>query len=183
MPRLWTAIQAGDGHDGHPGLPHLSPFYGYRRETSAGPARVGTGGLAAIYCEELSRPALLRELRARSTYATSGPRLLLYATLEDRPMGSHVKPKSGETALTLELHGQAPIEELELIRSGAVITRLNLKEPALDLEHAFQLVDLTEGEYLYLRIRQIDGGLAWSSPWFITGSESGPWRDGASEER
>jgi hypothetical protein len=176
-------IASGDGHDGHPGLPHVSPFYGYRGETSAGPARVGTGGLAAVYSEELTRTALLKELRARSTYATSGPRLLLYATLEDQSMGSRVKPRPGEAALSLELHGQAPIEELELIRSGAVISRLKLPEPALDLEHSFRLKDLGEGEYVYLRIRQSDGGLAWSSPWFITGNESGLWHDSAQEER
>ena len=129
------------------------------------------------------RPALLRELRARSTYATSGPRLLLSAKLEGHPMGSRVKPHSGEAALSTELHGQAPIEELELIRSGAVIAKLQLPEPMLDLEHTFRLDDLGEGEYVYLRIRQSDGGLAWSSPWFITGSDSGLWRDSAHEER
>ena len=176
-------IASGDGHDGHPGLPHLSPYYNYRKATNAEPARVGTGGLAAVYCEELTRTALLKELRARSTYATSGPRLLLSANLEGQPMGSRVKPRSGEAALSLKLHGQAPIEELELVRSGAVITKLKLPEPALDLEHTFHLKDLGEGEYFYVRIRQSDGGLAWSSPWFITEGESGAWRDSAHEER
>ena len=176
-------IASGDGHDGHPGLPHLSPFYNYRKESNGRPARVGTGGLAAVYCEELTRPALLKELRARSTYATSGPRLLLSAELNAQPMGSRVPPRRGEATLTLELHGHAPIEELELIRSGALTTSIKLQGSTLDIEHSFRLVDLSEGEYVYVRIRQTDGGLAWSSPWFITENESGAWRADSSEDR
>ena len=176
-------IASGDGHDGHPGLPHLSPFYSYRAGNGSSSARVGTGGLAAVYCEELTRPALLKELRARSTYATSGPRILLSAALEERPMGSHLKPTRGDAALSLRLHGQAPIEEIELIRSGAIVTRIKLQEPTLDLEHVFRLSALDEGEYVYLRIKQVDGGLAWSSPWFITERESGPWRLSPGKER
>ena len=118
----------------------------------------------------------LLELRARSTYATSGPRLLLSAELEGHSMGARVAPRSGEATLTLELHGHAPIEELELIRSGALSTSIKLQGSPLDIEHSFRLVDLREGEYIYVRIRQTDGGLAWSSPWFITENESGAWR-------
>ena len=108
---------------------------------------------------------------------------MLSAELDAQPMGSRVPPRQGEATLTLELHGHAPIEELELIRSGALTTSIKLQGSTLDIEHSFRLVDLSEGEYVYVRIRQNDGGLAWSSPWFITENESGAWRADSSGER
>ena len=58
-------IASGDSHDGHPGLPHLSPYYNYRFASETRAAQVGTGGLAAVYTEELSRSALLSAMRER----------------------------------------------------------------------------------------------------------------------
>ena len=65
-------VASGDGHDGHPGLAHRSPVYG-----ALGARRIGTGGLAGLECEELDRASVLEALRARRTYATNGPRILL----------------------------------------------------------------------------------------------------------
>jgi len=160
-------LASGDSHDGHPGLPHLSPYYDYRFASGSTPARVGTGGLAAVFTEELSRAALLTALRARATYATSGPRILLDASLGSHRMGTRVPPTEGEMQLVLELHGSAPLKAVELIRSGGVVTSFAPDGAPLDLDHSFTLSNLSQGEYVYLRIRQTDGGLAWSSPWFI----------------
>jgi len=159
-------IASGDSHDGHPGLPHLSPYYSYRFATDTRPAQVGTGGLAAVFTEELSRGALLEAMRARDTYATSGPRLLLEARLGEEPMGAQLSPPGDEVELSVSIHATAPVRALELVRSGAVVESI-APQAALDLDHSFTLKELSEGEYVYLRIQQVDGGLAWSSPWFI----------------
>ena len=165
-------IASGDSHDGHPGLPHLSPYYSYRFATDTRPAQLGTGGLAAVFTEELSRGALLEAMRARATYATSGPRLLLDASLGEEPMGTRISPHEGELELSVSIHASAPLRALELVRSGAVVEDLTPKGPELDLDHTFTLKGLSQGEYVYLRIQQMDGGLAWSSPWFITEAEA-----------
>jgi len=176
-------LASGDAHDGHPGLPHLSPYYSYRPATESSPALVGTGGLAAVYTEELSRAALLKGFRARSTYATSGPRILLEATLDSHPMGSRVSPRTDDALLSIKLHGQAPIESVEVIRSGDVVMNLTAQAAPLDLEHTFRLSSLAQDEYVYLRIRQRDGGLAWSSPWFIVSQGASSWGSSPSSER
>jgi hypothetical protein len=86
-------------------------------------------------------------------------------------MGTQVPPSEGETKLTLELHATAPIQSIELIRSGDPVTSITPPNTPTDLTHAFALKNLSPGEYLYLRIQQTNGGLAWSSPWFITSPE------------
>jgi len=176
-------LASGDSHDGHPGLPHISPYYGYRFGSESAPARVGTGGLAAVFTEDLSRAALLTALRARATYATSGPRILLDASLGSRRMGTRVPPTDGEARLVLELHAAAPLEAVELVRSGEVLTSHAPEGAPLDFNHTFFLSDLSHGEYVYLRVRQTDGGLAWSSPWFIASPDAEAWGVAPSSER
>ena len=78
-------LGSSDGHDGHPGLAHL---------TSA------TGGLAAILAEDLTRDAIYDALNNRRVYATSGHRILLRASLGGHPMGSILSPE--------DIHPDAP---------------------------------------------------------------------------
>jgi hypothetical protein len=145
-------VGSGDGHDGHPGLSHL-----------ASPS----GGLVAILTEELTRESVLEALRARRVYATNGPRILLHVTLDGAPMGAAVDAEGGRTR-SLEVRVVAPesLERVDLVRSGRVVRtfagtgsgELRLTEPIAGLE---------SGEYLYVRAVQVDGGTAWSSPFFV----------------
>ncbi|MEE9607603.1 MAG: CehA/McbA family metallohydrolase [Myxococcota bacterium] len=147
-------IGSGDSHDGHPGLAHLS---------------APSGGLAAIVTENLSREAVLEALRARRVYATSGPRILLRTALGTHPMGSTLPaPESGAVSDTLFVHvlGTAPIERVDLVRSGEVVDALD-GEGRLELALERPVSDLRPGEYLYVRAVQQDGAVAWSSPIFV----------------
>jgi hypothetical protein len=145
-------VGSGDGHDGHPGLAHL-----------ASPS----GGLVAILTEELTREAVLEALRARRVYATNGPRILLHATLDGAPMGSALDADGGRArSLDVRVYALEALERLDLVRSGRVVRtfagtgsgELRLTEPIAGLE---------SGEYLYVRAVQVDGGAAWSSPFFV----------------
>jgi hypothetical protein len=143
-------VGSGDSHDGHPGLAHLA---------SAG----GTGGLAAVLAEDLTREAVLEALRARRAYATSGPRIVLRATLDGLPMGADVP--TGSRRLALEVVGTAAIRAVDLVRSGRVIeTRSG--DGSRDFAHVWSLDELERGEYVYVRVIQDDGGMAWCSPFF-----------------
>lgn len=165
-------VGSGDSHDGHPGLAHLSPFAGYRRprhgEGETPLPRLLNGGLAAIRADELTRPALLAAMRARRTYATNGPRILLDAEWNGHPMGASVPARELAEAsrLSFRIAGTAPIEAVELVRSGALRQRFEV-DGLLDVEGSFALVPAAAGEYAYLRVIQRDGGLAWSSPFFV----------------
>lgn len=162
-------IGSGDSHDGHPGLAHLGPSYGWQAGTSRRAERMGTGGVAAIIAEDLTRASVLKAIRARSVYATSGPRIILFADVAGHRLGSTVSAAelAAETTLTLEVHGTAAIERIDVIRSGDVVASLPLSEH--DALVSLPLPDLGTGEYVYVRVLQSDGALAWSSPLYVEG--------------
>lgn len=81
-------IASTDSHNGTPGAVTDATFIGHRGTDDATPAsrlgegdfypggyRYSPGGLAAVWAEENSRPALFDALRRRETYGTSGPRI------------------------------------------------------------------------------------------------------------
>ncbi|MHC4844735.1 MAG: CehA/McbA family metallohydrolase [Planctomycetota bacterium] len=142
-------IGSGDSHDGHPGLPQLA---------------AARGGLAAILSDDLTREGILEALRARRTYATSGPRILLRATLDGKPMGSTVA--AGDAVLSAMVLGTDLIDRIEIIRSGEVVERRVVGDRQ-DFLGSWDIERLEEGEYVYLRVVQLDSGLAWSSPFFV----------------
>ena len=161
-------IGSGDSHDGHPGLPHLDPVYGWRPPAGGRGERMGTGGLAAVLAPELTREALLAAMRARSVYATSGPRIVMRIDLEGHPMGAHLVAADLGAApeLRFEVAGTATVERLDLVRSGEVVSSVE-PEASAEVSGSFPLDGLKPGEYVYLRVVQEDGGLAWSSPYFV----------------
>jgi hypothetical protein len=147
-------VGSGDGHDGHPGLTHV-----------ASP----TGGVAAILAEEATREAALEALRARRTYATNGPRILLRAELAGHPMGSAVAAAElagGAAELRLRVVAPGEIASVDVVRSGRVVESIP-GDGRRELEVRDRLRDLRAGEYVYVRVVQIGGGAAWTSPWFV----------------
>ena len=157
-------LGSGDGHDGHPGLAHLSPVYGWRTNRTTG-ARMGRGGLAAILSEDLTRESLLEALRARRCYATSGPRILVHTTLGGHPIGAVVPREGLEARLELLVVGTAPIRFLDLVYPDRV--ERTDAEDALRIQVTLDLPQLPDEGYLYLRVIQEDGAMAWTSPWFF----------------
>jgi hypothetical protein len=151
-------VGSGDGHDGHPGLSHLS---------------AGQGGLAAILAEEATRASVLQALRERRCYATNGPRIILRAALEGQGMGSAIPvPDSGAALLWIHAIGTAPIARVDVVRSGRVADSLDVQD-AWDFAAGLEIEGLTAGEYVYVRVIQADGGAAWSSPFFVDAADAG----------
>lgn len=63
--------------------------------------------------------------------------------------------------------------------SPRIVDTLSLKlfDPEDSFDQEFEYVDLSEhtpGDYFYIRVTQIDGELAWSSPWWVGGSRRQP---------
>jgi hypothetical protein len=147
-------IGSGDGHDGHPGFTHLI---------------TESGGLAAIITDTLTRESILEALRARRVYATNGPRILLRTALGGHSMGALIpKPKTGSFTGELFVHvvAEAPLERVDLIRSGEVVNSMPV-DGLLEITLSQEIKDLVSGEYLYVRAVQEDSGAAWSSPIYI----------------
>ena len=154
-------VGSGDSHDGHPGLAHLSPVYGYRA------GRLGRGGLAGLYTAERTRAGVLNALRARRCYATSGPRIVVHASLAGHLPGERVDLARGNT-LEVSVYGTAPLAKVDLVRSDSLDGPIVLAAPSgRDARYRLEVRPL-EGDhaFLYVRILQVDGGAAWVGPWF-----------------
>jgi hypothetical protein len=144
-------VGSGDSHDGHPGLAWIVS---------------GVSGLAGILSEDLTRHGVLEAIRTRRVYATSGPRIFLHATLDGEPMGAVLSALNGERKLETRMITSAPIAGIDIVRSGQIVERASCDgQSECTLTRRFS--DLRSGEYLYLRLIQEDGGMAWSSPFFI----------------
>lgn len=170
-------VGSGDGHDGHPGLSHLDPKSGYRL-SPGGRERVGRGGLAAVRCEALTRLSVLEALRARETYATSGPRILLETRIGERvnPTRIVASELAAGSEYALEISGTAPIQRVVIVRGRATesgidvetdVVALREQGDLLDLQVSSLIGELPRGSWVYARIEQEDGALAWSSPVFV----------------
>jgi hypothetical protein len=144
-------IGSGDSHDGHPGLAWLAS---------------GIAGLAGILSEDLTREGVLEAIRARRVYATSGPRILLDATLDGEPMGSVVPASDRERSLDVRAVAPAAVDRIDVVRSGAVVEQIPCRG-ARECSWPRRFGSLRSGEYLYVRLIQEDGGMAWSSPFFV----------------
>jgi len=150
-------IGSGDSHDGHPGLVQL-----------AGPH----GGLAALIGAEPTRESILATLRARRVYATNGPRIFLRVELDGAPMGSILEAAAIPTdpstqALEVRTAGTAVIDHIDVVRGRAGAPAAVEPSPG-DGEREWSgrrdIPRLAAGDYVYVRIVQVDGGAAWSSP-------------------
>lgn len=149
-------IGSTDGHDGHPGLAHLA---------------APSGGLAAILATDRTREAVYDALRARRTYATNGPRIVLRFEVGGTPMGG--ERGSEPVDAVVRAIGTAPIVRVhEVRRSGErVLVEGSGQRVA---HHAWTIEPTGPEDFVYVVVEQEDGGLAWSSPvWFGPGSVGG----------
>jgi hypothetical protein len=144
-------VGSSDSHDGHPGCVQE-------------PGRRSCG-LAAILSRTATREAILGALRARRTYATSGPRILLRVALDGEPMGSAVAAAPSRT-LAVQVVAPVSLARVDVLRSGRIAEVVaGNSRTAIAFER--ELTDLVAGEYVYVRAVQEDDGAAWSSPFFV----------------
>lgn len=147
-------VGSGDGHDGHAGLAWKGPHY-------------PTGGLVAVLADELTPASVLDAFRHRRVYATSGPRILLRFAVGRARMGE-VLPAAeaaGDSTMFVQVVAQSPLETIEVIVGDEILSLECRNE--LEYSASATLSALKPGEFVYLRVLQLDGGMAWSSPVFV----------------
>jgi hypothetical protein len=147
-------VGSGDTHDGHPGV---------------GAPEGRTIGLAAILAENLERGAILEALRARRVYATSGPRVVLHFDVSETGMGGVLRV--ADPRAPREIHvsavGTAPILRVDCVKGGELLFSVEGDGGDRMELRVEDTAEVQPGEWLYARVVQADGGLAWSSPVWV----------------
>jgi hypothetical protein len=103
-------LAASDDHRARPGVGHGN----WRLPLT------GVPGLAAVLAPAKTVDAVFDGLRGLRAYATSGPRIIVDATINGHPMGTR-QPPSGRREVACKIMGTAPIDRIDLIRNGEVV--------------------------------------------------------------
>jgi hypothetical protein len=120
-------------------------------------------GLTAVLCESRTREAILEAIRARRCYATSGAKILLEVDVAGFPMGSELDIE-GPVDVHVRVLGMMDIARIELITPQGVAA---VDEPG---SPSVSFVGEVNAAYVYCRVTQADGEMAWSSPIFFNGN-------------
>ncbi len=145
---------------------------GYRLGVQASSDHFSTHvSYACLLVENTSRQGILEAIRKRHAYAATDNIILDFrlqdAATGDRLMGEALSIRD-RPRLACRAAGTAPISKLELIRSGKFLYSVSPNQPAA--EFAYQDKEALPGQsyYYYVRLQQQDGGIAWSSPIWVT---------------
>jgi hypothetical protein len=117
-------------------------------------------GLTAVQARTLSRDDIMEALTARRCYATSGAKILLDVSADGAPMGSAFDDR-GAADFRVRALGTAPIARIDLVGpDGVLATATAASESATLNAHA-------GAPFVYARVVQQDGEMAWASPVFF----------------
>ncbi len=120
---------------------------------------------AVLLAEDHTRPALLKAIASRHAYAATDNILV------DFRAGDHIQGDifqiTGRPKLSVRIEGTAPVDTLEIVRNNEIIHTARPGRPTVRLEYEDTGAPPRESWY-YVRIRQADGQIAWSSPMWIT---------------
>ncbi len=143
-------IANSDGHDSRPGLSTWGRH---------------PGGLTVVEASALTRQTVFEAIRNGRTYATTGARILLRVTADDRPPGSAF-PAGREPKVVFQAAGTAPIQAVEIIKNGTVVHAFSPEGTVKVVRGEWADEAFDEPAYVFLRVTQTDGERAWSSPFF-----------------
>ena len=140
---------------------------GYRMGMIASSDHLSTSAsYACVWTPEAEHEAIFRSLQARRTYGATAKIRLVFRS-GARWMGERLEA-DGPVPFELEVDGTAPLEAVELWVDGEVheTRRPGHGSPKL---HARPVLDLPEGDhYVFVRVVQVDGHRAWSSPIWVS---------------
>jgi len=121
------------------------------------------GGLTGVYATELTREAIFDGLKKRHTITTTGERIFLDFRVNGHLMGEEVSvsPNNKSVVIQVRCRGTGPIAQCEVVRENLVV--YNVKGNG-QISLSFKYIDCFPGRFYYVRVTQIEGNMAWSSP-------------------
>lgn len=140
---------------------------GYRLGFVASSDHIATHtSYACVWATGKTREAIFEALQARRTYGATD-RIVLDVRIGESLMGEETHAAGETVTLSIRALGTAPIEELQIVRSGEVIARLTPGGRDVSLEYSDD-APRPGNSFYYVRLAQEDGNLAWGSPIWVT---------------
>jgi hypothetical protein len=117
-------------------------------------------GLTAVQAQTRTRQGILAALRERRCYATSGSKIVLDVRAAGLPMGSVLKA-NGPVDINVRVWGTSAVERVVLVGPNGDLSEKRGTEPYVEFQAP------VHAAFVYARVEQDDGEMAWSSPIFI----------------
>ncbi len=162
-------VGGSDCHYGHAGS-----------QTKGSGSMIYPSGLTAVFAKKLTREAILEAHLNRRVYATTGARIFLDFRMDNHMMGSEYSTDSLPKTF-LHVAGTEELNRIDIIRNGKRILSLPVEETdelvfnpierngkdLLEFMEDFEPMIPGKEYYFYVRVRQEDGHMAWSSPIWV----------------
>jgi len=126
-----------------------------------------SAGLTAVWAENLTERSVWEAIRQRRVYGTTGARIFVDFKVNGEFMGSTVKA-GNSVVVYVHVVGTAPIEYVQVWKYGTdyEISR-TLKSDTEFLNSRWIDSDPPAGGFYFLRVRQVDGHMAWAGPIWV----------------
>lgn len=148
--------------DNHVGMPGRS-FPGDRQAHT--PFK---GGLCAVWASDLDRQSIYDALMLKRCYGTTGARIVVRFSMEGRPMGSSIAPKTETVRAQIEIAATDALRSVEIVASDGAVRKLALDRNVDSFDETVNLPVIPNG-FHYVRVVQVDNERAWTSPIFFEG--------------
>ena len=123
----------------------------------------------AILADNLTRTDLYAAMKARRFFSTLDKNIGLLIEMDSQPMGSTVLGGTNTIVIQANDADNEIFDRVELLKNGVVI---NTWYPNSSTPYITEVVNSSDGDYYYARVRQADGDEAISSPIWISGGSS-----------
>ncbi len=124
-----------------------------------------------VLANSLNRTEILNAFQARRFFSTLDKNLSVSFKINGSEMGSTIIGGTWNAAIKASDGDGEIFEEIVLVKNGVV---QNTWYPLVAQPEISQSIVCSNGDYFYVRVRQIDGNEAISSPIFISGSSNQP---------
>lgn len=139
-------------------------------------------GLTALITPTFNRASLFDALYNRACYATTGEKIILGFSVAGQGMGQELSTVTKHGLIVCRhiagfAAGHAPIQKVEIIRNGKVLTTFLPENNQIDFTYddlePLDKITISRKDkgspfvYYYLRVTQEDGHMAWSSPIWV----------------
>lgn len=156
----------GDNHEARGGFSCEDPEGQGKTPHVFAPGLKWKTGLTAALMPRLGRTELIRALRERQTYATTGPRILVDFSVSGVSMGGECKVGRDAPTIMAVVHGVSQIARVEIIRDGQ--TSQSIQGDGQDMTVKWSDSAVAPGRHWYLlKVIQTNQEMAWTSPIWV----------------